>query len=133
MASIVTRDGKAVSPVLDDADAASVWLLKHQPMSTDWAFQHEGYAIVDVTEYRWQLCQDGNDITTDFYADADADLARAWRDDFCLVEVTKVGDHWEITGGDGDWTPLAETWFGGYGPALAAYGALHVLVLHEQS
>jgi hypothetical protein len=50
MASVVTRDGQAVSPVLEDEDAAFVWLLKHQPMSTDWAIKYEGYAIVDAAE-----------------------------------------------------------------------------------
>ncbi len=46
MAAIVTRDGKPVSPLLDDENAAFAWLLKHQPMSTDWAIKYEGYAIV---------------------------------------------------------------------------------------
>ena len=49
--------------------------------------------MADVTEYRWQFCRGGNDITTDFYADADADMVRAWEGeegDFCLVEVTKT-------------------------------------------
>jgi hypothetical protein len=48
MPSIVTRDGKPVSPVLDDENAAFAWLLRHQPMSTDWAIQHEGYAVVEA-------------------------------------------------------------------------------------
>ncbi len=48
MASVVTRDGKPVSPVLVDENAAFAWLLKHQPMSTDWAIKYEGYAIVAV-------------------------------------------------------------------------------------
>jgi hypothetical protein len=50
MPSIVTRDGEPVSPVLDDENAAFRWLLHHQPMSTDWAIKHEGYAIVEVPE-----------------------------------------------------------------------------------
>jgi hypothetical protein len=55
MAAIVTRDGQPVSPLLDDENTAYAWLLKHQPMSTDWAMEHEGYAIVAATTH---LCDD---------------------------------------------------------------------------
>jgi hypothetical protein len=50
MPTIVTRDDKPVSPVLADENAAFAWLLKHQPMSTEWAIKYEGYAIVDAPE-----------------------------------------------------------------------------------
>lgn len=40
---VVTRDGVKVSPVLADENSCSVWVQKHQPMSTDWAVKHEGY------------------------------------------------------------------------------------------
>lgn len=42
---IVLRHGNPVSPVLRDRDEAFTWILKHQPMSVDWAMQYEGYAI----------------------------------------------------------------------------------------
>jgi len=41
----VYRDGKPVSPGLGDENEASVWLLKHQSMTPDWAIKHEGYEI----------------------------------------------------------------------------------------
>jgi hypothetical protein len=90
----------------------------------------------DVTTYRWQFCQGGYDISMDFHAPLDADMVRAWEGahgEFCLVEVTKVDDHWVVTGGDGDWTPMAERRFDSYGEALAAYGTLHGLELREES
>lgn len=44
----VSRDGEPVSPLLPgDADAFG-WLLRHQPMSTDWAVRYEGYAYGPV-------------------------------------------------------------------------------------
>lgn len=55
MAAIVTRDGKPVSPILDDENAAAAWLQKYQSMSTDWAIKHEGYAIVAATTH---LCDE---------------------------------------------------------------------------
>lgn len=45
VARVVKRDGKPVSPVLPDENAAFAWLLHHQGMSTDWALKHEGYSI----------------------------------------------------------------------------------------
>jgi len=51
MATIVTRDGEPVSPLLDDENAAFAWLLRHQSMSTDWAIKYEGYAIVAATTH----------------------------------------------------------------------------------
>ncbi len=50
MPVIVTRDGQPVSPSLPDEDAALSWLLHHQPMSTDWALKHEGYAVVEASD-----------------------------------------------------------------------------------
>jgi hypothetical protein len=41
----VARDGKQVSPLFDTENQAWVWLFKHQPMSCDWALQHEGYSF----------------------------------------------------------------------------------------
>lgn len=44
----VRRDGKTLE-TFQGADAvndAFRWLLRHQPMSTDWAIQHEGYSVV---------------------------------------------------------------------------------------
>jgi hypothetical protein len=83
--------------------------------------------------YRWQFCQGGNDITTSFYAEDDADMVRAWEEDFCLVEVTKVDGSWYVTGGDGNWTPLDGRRFDHYGDALDAYAELNGLDVHEES
>lgn len=41
---VIKRDGKEVSRVAD-SNAAFEWLLKHQPMSIDWAILHEGYSV----------------------------------------------------------------------------------------
>lgn len=52
MSTFVTRDGRPVSPPLADYNAAFAWLLRHQPMSTDWAMKYEGYAIVSDADER---------------------------------------------------------------------------------
>lgn len=52
-AARVTRDGHPVSPLLTNTDEAFGWLLHHQPMSTDWAIRHEGYAIDRVAAEPW--------------------------------------------------------------------------------
>jgi hypothetical protein len=52
----------------------------------------------------WQYCRNGLDITTNFYAEQDADEVRAWDDDFCVLEVRRDGQdptRWRITGSDG--------------------------------
>lgn len=70
----------------------------------------------------WQYCAGDRDITTEFYAEDDADKVRAWDNDFCLIEVTHVnGRGWVPTGGDGDWTRLADDEFASPWDALAAY------------
>ncbi len=46
MAVLVKRDGKTVATV-EDSNAAFQWLLRHQPMSTDWAIKYEGYTVTD--------------------------------------------------------------------------------------
>lgn len=43
----VLRDGKPLAKLGDEASAYA-WLQRHQPMSTDWAKKHEGYAITEV-------------------------------------------------------------------------------------
>jgi hypothetical protein len=86
----------------------------------------------DVIGYTWQFCRGGNDITTQFYAAEDADMARAWEDDFCLLEVTKQGESWVPTGGDGDWVGLAERMFPDHISALDAYAEYHRLTLAER-
>jgi hypothetical protein len=70
----------------------------------------------------WQYCQAGNEIIGSLYAADDADMVRAWDDDFCLIEVTRTADGtWEPTGGDGRWVDLAEKRFASPEEALAAY------------
>lgn len=136
MSNIVVRDGAAASPLLANRSAALAWLLKHQPMSTDWALAHEGYAILSVVMFRWQYCQGGSDITGEPYAERDADLVRAWEGaegDFCLLEATWFDDRWAVTGGDGNWSPLADQRFADPAGALAAYGALTETWLIQQS
>lgn len=49
MTVYVTKNGIPVSPPLATEDAAWRWLLHHQPMSTDWAMEYEGYAIEPAT------------------------------------------------------------------------------------
>lgn len=44
----VFRDGEPVSEHLDSENDCSVWLLKHQPMSPDWAMKYEGYTYREV-------------------------------------------------------------------------------------
>jgi hypothetical protein len=51
VATVVTRDGKPVSPVLPNGDAAWKWLHDHQGMSVDWALRHEGYAFAPGYTY----------------------------------------------------------------------------------
>ncbi len=43
---IIKRDGKEIARV-EDSNAAFTWLLKHQPMSVDWALKYEGYSVHD--------------------------------------------------------------------------------------
>lgn len=47
-ATIVTRDGRPVSPVLADNTAAFGWLLRAQPQSVSYALEHGGYAFVEA-------------------------------------------------------------------------------------
>lgn len=53
---------------------------------------------------RWQYARNGNDITDQaLYAEDDADLARAWDDDFCQIEVARhpeQPDTWRVTASD---------------------------------
>ena len=41
----ITRDGKTLAEVAD-SNAAFKWLLRHQPMSVDWAIRYEGYRVL---------------------------------------------------------------------------------------
>jgi hypothetical protein len=45
----VRRDGRTLETFQgpDAANDAFAWLLRHQPMSTDWAIKYEGYSIVE--------------------------------------------------------------------------------------
>ncbi len=73
-------------------------------------------------EVSWQYCRDGYDIGGSFYAEDDADTVRAWDGDFCLIEVTRVGDQeWMPTGGDGNWIRLDGHLFPTPADALAVY------------
>jgi hypothetical protein len=51
--TVVKRDGvvqaefEGDDPVKNNNDAW-IWLLKHQPMSVDWAMRYEGWEIVDL-------------------------------------------------------------------------------------
>ena len=49
MRVMIYRDGKPVSPKLDESDAFK-WLLNHQPFSIDWACRYEGYEIREVKD-----------------------------------------------------------------------------------
>lgn len=44
----VFRDGMPLSEPLPNENDAETWLLKHQPMSNDWAKKYEGYSIRKV-------------------------------------------------------------------------------------
>ena len=46
----VTRDGRQVSPDFTIENDAHKWLLRHQPMSNDWALKYEGYSFEQRTE-----------------------------------------------------------------------------------
>jgi hypothetical protein len=57
--------------------------------------------------YRWQYCRSGSDISSELFAEQDADTVRVWEGahgDFCLLEATRSAedDRWRVTGGDGD-------------------------------
>ncbi|MEV6925500.1 hypothetical protein AB0M46_13520 [Dactylosporangium sp. NPDC051485] len=61
---------------------------------------------------RWQFCRGGYDITTDFYAEHDADEVRAWDYDFCFVAVVRDADNpqrWRIDSTDGRLPEDADT------------------------
>lgn len=45
---VVTRDGKEVSPVLDNGDAAWTWILRHQGQSVEYALRYGGYSVKRV-------------------------------------------------------------------------------------
>lgn len=49
MSHIVTRDGNALTQPMTENDCWS-WILRHQPMSVDWAMRYEGYAITPTEE-----------------------------------------------------------------------------------
>ena len=54
---------------------------------------------------RWQYARDGHDITSQaIYAEEDADTARVWNHDFCVMEAQRDADdsgRWRITNSDG--------------------------------
>lgn len=45
---VVTKDGKEVSPVLDNGDAAFSWILRHQGQSVEYALRWGGYSVKRV-------------------------------------------------------------------------------------
>jgi len=56
----VTRDGERVSPILPTEADAFGWLMRHQPMSVDWATKHEGYAFADTGAVPWSATEARN-------------------------------------------------------------------------
>ncbi len=50
MGTIVTRDGRDVSPVLPDENAAVAWLLRVQSQSIWHAMRFEGYGFRETRE-----------------------------------------------------------------------------------
>lgn len=65
---VVKRDGKVVSPILADEDAAYAWLLHHQGMSVAWALAHEGYSIEPGYKYgqAWLYEEPPADVVAEF-------------------------------------------------------------------
>lgn len=57
---------------------------------------------MDGYTYRWQYCRGAADISADFYAVKDADVARAWQGahgDLLLAELDRADDgRWQFTG-----------------------------------
>lgn len=47
---VVYQYGKRVSEVLEDSNAAFVWLLKHQGQSVEWALQNGGFSVRPAPE-----------------------------------------------------------------------------------
>lgn len=43
---VVTLDGEPMTDVLDNADDAFVWLIRHQGQSVSYALRYGGYKIV---------------------------------------------------------------------------------------
>lgn len=74
--------------------------------------------------YRWQYIRGGFDISSDLYAEDDADTIRAWSEDFdyCLAEVQREpARQWRLTGGDDPrWVDLADQRFDSPSEALSA-------------
>jgi hypothetical protein len=93
-------------------------------------------STAEALAFRWQFCRAGYDITSEFYAEQDADLVRAWEGadgDFCLIEATRVDGGWELSGGDGGWLSLADRLYASPGDALAAYAARYDMTFREVS
>lgn len=49
----VARDGAKVSPYFKHESLTHAWLQRHQPMSNDWAVQHEGYSFEIAEPPAW--------------------------------------------------------------------------------
>jgi hypothetical protein len=121
MTWFVTRDGMRVSPLLTDEPSAFKWLLNHQPMSTDWAIEHEGYAIVqafDVNSVPAVLI--GEPVMVTF---SDGKTEAGW-----LEAVTGSGElqvrHIDITGGGHMWTATYSSTGDGDTPHIVRVEAL---------
>jgi hypothetical protein len=59
--------------------------------------------VSTVLRLRWQFCLAGYDITGQLYELDDADEARAWHADFCVIALQRdayTADHWRIAGSD---------------------------------
>ena len=70
-----------------------------------------------------QFCQDGRDITGDFYAADDATEVRAWTEDgTCLgaVELHAAGVWYASASDVIDWSSFADVPYDGWRAALAA-------------
>jgi hypothetical protein len=58
----------------------------------------------------WQFCRDGYDITADVYAEQDADKARVWDGEMCLLAVVRDGGWWHVDTSDLGVPDDAEEW-----------------------
>lgn len=92
---------QSLVPYIEDGD---VVLLQWAGVPEDGALQLDKGGKVERIDYRWQYCQDGQDITGQpLYAEDDADEARAWQGahgDLLVAALERVGDRWRFTTSD---------------------------------
>lgn len=82
----------------------------------------------------WQFCQSGLDITNQIHAEHDADEARAWDADFCMVALERDGydpDRWRITSTDACLPDQADRQLFAHPTAALDYLAEHLNLTYE--